>query len=1145
MESPKPLPNPPKSTRSGASPTRNQNSPSKSVDEEDFEFYNEFSRGNVKDLIHALTQELKRTALDTEYLFLPFRPEQSNEKLLKFLNRVFPLGNGVAVADGKLDRLIRATDQWTLFQALKYIWARLPEGQVVTWSAYHAFEEREKADGFSPKAFLELMPKCLVSPDHASIVYDFFDLIVTMASNSKRNKMSARKISKMFGIWAFGSDGGRNAATSYDFDNGVDKRNEDINTFQSGLDQWIPASDAMFHLLLAFIRSFVPHDLNDAKIPTTLKTILFNNNYPPKDSTAYSSETTLTVPIVSLKTTKFSKKPWQLIERCNQLFDFANHDAFAAREDYALLKSLFKKKKNIEGISRKMSKESRRLMKEMSTKHSTFQAGWASQTCISSAGASKGPSEHLQMSRVNIDDYFIWAWLSSLSHEQTSRKRKIFGRSLILEFEFDGFKKWMVIEESDLNVELAKRQKFDSLENIPHDDSAIPIIQQAKNARNITPAYEKFQKNVTTENSVAAAEKKLPFAPSIVNSHDGQNTSPSPQPKDHLNAFNSNSKLNSLQSISKTHHASKKSPSTFQAPLNETGHEQPTYKNHINSDNNTNRHDSRVLSQFSMLNPANYELPTVKREEFKVDLPSFDKESEDYKGQGNEFTEPVTLSVTPRNKERVKSTCIDDLNLLVDKLNHQVLNSDQEDEKSTEHGSETFESLTMFDKYKNIPGQSTDTLAESATSSVAPLKIGGGQFDQHSMASQTPLRINNQDGPNSNSFVHINSNDVNPIASLPGSATDVNSYHDTNPSFVARKKVPNRKEPVAVSNEIPHYDMPSQTSLSKSSSPILSAPRENLGPTRTKERATEVHHNNVQQPVVPIKISRHSPVVAQEPMYYSHQLNEEHRKQPTTGMVMPQAHVQAQNTAHSQQPQVYPPNVHYASRQEGLHSHARPRHDSPHRMKHTIAQPYNQNLVLNSRMDSPHWISQPTLNTYPPDQRQIRAGHSASEPSFNSPTSQAQGSALKSPQLPHRFGHSPISNTTHYMAPNYQNTGHQRPVNSNPRIVTQNQPQLPSNAITSPVGPVPSRTQHPPTSAVHGYPIQQSPRMGSPGTFIPLTTGQHVPYSSSPSHLGYGVMQTTGSPRPPIGGKLHGGFATKKDDRKRLHDTIRNGAFGI
>ncbi|CCK72944.1 Msb1p KNAG_0M00910 [Huiozyma naganishii CBS 8797] len=467
-------------------------------DGDEFEFFHEFEREKVKGVIHEITAHLKKTALDVEYLMIPFRPEQTNERLLKFLNAMFPLGNGQAVGVEHQVRLIRKTDPFVLFQALKYVWCRLPNGEIVGWNAYSQFKFREIDREFPQKAFLEIMPQCLDSPNHASIVYDFLDLIVTISSNSKVNKMSARKISKLCAVWAFNKPTPpeeEGQPSSWDFDNSP-KYKKINNSFQDGLDQWIPASDAMFHLLLAFLKSFVPEDLESSKLPRSLKSILFNNEYPPKGSTAYSSQTILTIPLVTLTTDQFSRKPWQLLERCNELLNFENYDGFQAREDYVLLKSLFKKRKNVEGISRKMSQESRRLMKLMSTKHSTFQAGWAQRKCLPNPEHLK---EFIQVGRVDIDDYFIWTWLSTLSYEQTLEKKKIFGRSLILEFEFDGFKKWVAFQESDIT--LANYSK-PQLKNPPiqetekKEEETITKAPAPAKTRIASPIYDQFQSEV-------------------------------------------------------------------------------------------------------------------------------------------------------------------------------------------------------------------------------------------------------------------------------------------------------------------------------------------------------------------------------------------------------------------------------------------------------------------------------------------------------------------------------------------------------------------------------------------------------------------------------------------------------------------------
>ncbi|CAL9736855.1 morphogenesis-related protein Msb1p [Monosporozyma servazzii] len=679
-------PDPPRSTSRSPerqqSPNKNKNTnKNKKIvedDEDDFEFFHEFNREKVKDVIHHITTFLKQNAMDIEYLMIPFRPEQNNEKLLKFLNAIFPLGNGQPVNEKSQLKIINKTDVWTLFQSLKYIWCRLPNAEIVGWKAYLKFKYKEINKKYPQKAFLEIMPQCLESPNHASIVYDFFDLIVTLSSNSRVNKMSARKISKMCAIWAFKRANIKNEdgedimndtsnSPSFDFDANNPKHGTINNSFQDGLNEWIPGSDAMFHLLLAFLKSFVPKDLESSKLPKSLKSILFNNEYPPKGSTAYSSQTILTIPLVTLYTDQFSRKPWQLLERCNELLDFSDYDAFEAREDYALLKSLFKKKNNVEGISRKMSQESRRLMKIMSTKHSTFQAGWAPRQSLANKFHQK---ENIQIKRVDIDDYFIWSWLSTLSYEETSEKKKIFGRSLILEFEFDGFKKWVIFQECDITLhyeslsqlkdkqlELQGKKEDIEIDNSNEEPKRIPLPK----VRDANPVYEKFQKEVPNISVMKTDHSTL------------NNPSTTPQGQYHtvidkssLQKSNKNnlhtleekiSKWNPLHNLRKksNSNASQRSGSESSSEMRTEFASSSVY-DPIQSRSATSnvymeapsKTEPRVISQYSILDPQKYKLPAINNEEegFSIDLSQIGIETDDIQPITQE---PRTNHQPPRN----------------------------------------------------------------------------------------------------------------------------------------------------------------------------------------------------------------------------------------------------------------------------------------------------------------------------------------------------------------------------------------------------------------------------------------------------------------------------------------------------------------
>lgn len=687
-------------------------------DDEEFEFFNNFEREKVKIVIHSITAELKDRGADVEYLMIPFRPQQTNEKLLKLLNSLFPMGNGQPVPEKQMWKIVKKAEPLTLFQGLKYIWCRLPEGQVVSWKAYLEFKRREKSKDYPRRAFLEIMPQCLESPSHASIVYDYFDLIITLASNSRINKMSARKISKMCAIWAFGvaiEQGGK--SLDYDFTN---TSTLPSNSFQDGLDEWIPGTDAMFHLLLAFLKSFVPQELESAKLPLSLKSLLFNNDYPPKGSTAYSSETVLTIPLVTLQTDKFSRKPWQLLERCNELLDFTDHDAFQAREDFALLKSLFKKKNNVEGISRKMSQESRRLMKLMSTKHSTFQAGWATRKCLPNESNLK---ENIEVSRVEIDDYFIWAWLSTLSYEQTSQKKKLFGRSLILEFEFDGFKKWVMFQECDITLESRKRQRQRDMEPpVASPKVAQPVQQQVDSQRKVTPTYDNFQNRVPSSGSRSADSSSGEMYHTVISKESlGKNNA-----KNNVNLHSIEQKFSKWNPLSKV----KKKGSNHSTSSSKEEMLMPDIKQ--------KKKESMIINPHHSI----YQLPPIEcdNDDFKdIFAAQGISEDEDDDAQSLDITSAKPKRTPPpqdyrapiRQEEPNRNSseeAMEELKGMVDQMmTDDISKLIIDDGSSTTVNStrEIFEDFTKFDQYKPSNEEFADT-PTSSSSAVPSLRLDHG-----------------------------------------------------------------------------------------------------------------------------------------------------------------------------------------------------------------------------------------------------------------------------------------------------------------------------------------------------------------------------------------------------------------------------------
>ena len=428
-----------------------------------------FERKHIKDLVHLITSEIKKKGTKAPMLILPFRPAHHDVDLKNFLNSVFH--RGMPVEEQVAKKIIRKTDACILMSALKFLWCRLPGKAVIGWKAYTKFVKLEDSAGFPDKAFLEFMPNCLSSGAHASIVYDFFDLIVALVLDSKENLMSARKLSKMCGLWAF---------------NPVRNQSSGAPSFERGLYEWIPAGDAMYHLLLSFVKAMPPNgDLT--RLPKIFQVLLKSSDYPPlpTSATLETSRPLQEIPMVTIRANTPSANPAELLTRVSKTLKFDDATLFYTREDFLLLKRLFKEK---DQVVEKLSSEGTRLLENLclydsdlicdgdSSSSLKFKLvpGWSTDmTSRKLASSKKGMQEFFTavIGRASIDDYFIWTWLASLGVEETDLKKKTFGKTYIMEVELaEGFKKWVIIEEQDLerdgyDIELEiKQEKLKQLE---------------------------------------------------------------------------------------------------------------------------------------------------------------------------------------------------------------------------------------------------------------------------------------------------------------------------------------------------------------------------------------------------------------------------------------------------------------------------------------------------------------------------------------------------------------------------------------------------------------------------------------------------------------------------------------------------------
>ena len=446
----------------------------------------EFERKQVKGAIHIITTALKNKGLETPFLILPFRPNQSDGLVKDFLNMIFD-EDGSIIEEEKLEKICSIQDELTLMSVLKFFWCRLPGNAVIGWKTYTEFVKMEEDAKYPPRAFLEFMPSCLNSGAHASIVYDFFDLLVAMVMKCQYNHLSARKLSRLCGLWAF---------------HPVRTHKSSIPSFERGLYEWIPAGDAVFHLFLAFVKAMPPEGRVN-RLPKQLQHILKTSSYPPTPTAASDESATSKyaqkLPMVTLRVNSPSENPAEMLSRVSKTLKFDDASLYYTREDFLLLKRLFKDSNT---IMRKLSPEGSRILDNVclydedlvsdgTSDHGNkikyqLLAGWSLDMTAeggrkrakrSPTGAKPKKSQMpdfftASIGRVSVDDYFIWTWMASLGPEETNIKKKTFGKTYIMEAQLaEGFKKWVVVEEQDLerdkyDVEIEiKKQKLQALED--------------------------------------------------------------------------------------------------------------------------------------------------------------------------------------------------------------------------------------------------------------------------------------------------------------------------------------------------------------------------------------------------------------------------------------------------------------------------------------------------------------------------------------------------------------------------------------------------------------------------------------------------------------------------------------------------------
>lgn len=257
-------------------------------------------------------------ALDAPFLLLPFRPNSDPQAARTFI-RNFYKSNAEGASQYQGDALkqeLRLTDSEVLCSIIKWCWSRMPNG-VVTWPVYEGFQIGEREANMARNAFNTFIPIGADSEARRSIIFDFFDLMASVAAHGKLNGLGGRKLSRLAGWWAF-------------------EHSDDGNGFEGGYKSWTAAANASSHLFFAYLRSLSPDTAPSMnvieRIPRSLQALVASTEYPPETPTLLQRSTARVVMLVDT----VSPTPFALLRRAKN-FEYRDRDEvlreFAEFED--------------------------------------------------------------------------------------------------------------------------------------------------------------------------------------------------------------------------------------------------------------------------------------------------------------------------------------------------------------------------------------------------------------------------------------------------------------------------------------------------------------------------------------------------------------------------------------------------------------------------------------------------------------------------------------------------------------------------------------------------------------------------------------------------------------------------------------------
>ncbi|KAJ5336574.1 uncharacterized protein N7506_004596 [Penicillium brevicompactum] len=491
----------------------------------------------VQDLVRGCVHELKARALDTPFLLLPFRPSSDPSAARTFIRNYFnqSFDKGSPVNGDALVQELRLTEPMVLCGVMKWCWSRLPGG-VVTWEAYETFKMGEHDSDMARDAFSTFIPIGGDSDARTSIIFDFFDLLAAIAAHGKSNGLGGRKLSRYAGWWAF-------------------EHSDTGGGFEAAYKSWAAAADATSHLFFAYLRSLSPDVPRGVVMivenvsPTPFSLLRRAKNFEYRDDDWHLQEfANYDDPISAL--TDECLRVLQCISSANESSVSSTKQSTSLRdaswsrfEDIGFGGSIdsdeedpketlappSRKSGSAGGLSNVPKSGTGDLGRPTTPSWADFMSsGFADENNLKShvsplllppdkvlppIATARGqssqshkrslndepalePAELASINTLDMDDSFWWVWISSLSGDEPSARKAVFGRCALLETVIRDTK-WLVLEEQvkgaapepEAGAQIVEKKKFFSF-----GSRKGKLSRRKSSAKKVSPIEESYKR---------------------------------------------------------------------------------------------------------------------------------------------------------------------------------------------------------------------------------------------------------------------------------------------------------------------------------------------------------------------------------------------------------------------------------------------------------------------------------------------------------------------------------------------------------------------------------------------------------------------------------------------------------------------------